>query len=154
MVELKRILLIEDDPMDTELTLTALEEINLANEVLAVRDGEEALNFLHRRAKFRMRSPGNPVLIILDLKLPKVDGLEVLQQIKSDPNLNTVPVVMLTSSREEQDIIKSYKSGANAYVVKPIDFKEFVEALKEIGLFWAVINEPPPRLPQASDPAG
>ena len=144
VVELKRILLVEDDPMDMELTLTALEEKNLANEVLVVHDGEEALNFLHSRGSFRMRAPGNPVLILLDLKLPKVDGLEVLRQIKSDENLRTIPVVMLTSSREEQDVVDSYKLGVNAYVVKPIDFHDFLSAVKEIGLFWAVINEPPP----------
>ncbi len=144
LVELKRILLVEDDPMDMELTLTALEEKNLANEVLVVHDGEEALNFLYSRASFRMRAPGNPVLILLDLKLPKVDGLEVLRQIKSDETLRTIPVVMLTSSREEQDVVDSYKLGVNAYVVKPIDFHDFLSAVKEIGLFWAVINEPPP----------
>jgi CheY-like chemotaxis protein len=144
LVELKRILLVEDDPMDMELTLTALEEKNLANEVLVVHDGEEALNFLYSRASFRMRAPGNPVLILLDLKLPKVDGLEVLRQIKSDEILRTIPVVMLTSSREEQDVVDSYKLGVNAYVVKPIDFHDFLSAVKEIGLFWAVINEPPP----------
>jgi CheY-like chemotaxis protein len=144
VVELKRILLVEDDPMDMELTLTALEEKNLANEVLVVHDGEEALNFLYSRGSFRMRAPGNPVLILLDLKLPKVDGLEVLRQIKSDENLRTIPVVMLTSSREEQDVVDSYKLGVNAYVVKPIDFHDFLSAVKEIGLFWAVINEPPP----------
>lgn len=144
VVELKRILLVEDDPMDMELTLTALEEKNLANEVLVVHDGEEALNFLYSRGSFRMRAPGNPVLILLDLKLPKVDGLEVLRQIKSDENLRTIPVVMLTSSREEQDVVDSYKLGVNAYVVKPIDFHDFLNAVKEIGLFWAVINEPPP----------
>jgi CheY-like chemotaxis protein len=143
-VELKRILLVEDDPMDMELTLTALEEKNLANEVLVVHDGEEALNFLYSRGSFRMRAAGNPVLILLDLKLPKVDGLEVLRQIKSDENLRTIPVVMLTSSREEQDVVDSYKLGVNAYVVKPIDFHDFLNAVKEIGLFWAVINEPPP----------
>lgn len=144
VVELKRILLVEDDPMDMELTLTPLEEKNLANEVLVVHDGEEALNFLYSRGSFRMRAPGNPVLILLDLKLPKVDGLEVLRQIKSDENLRTIPVVMLTSSREEQDVVDSYKLGVNAYVVKPIDFHDFLSAVKEIGLFWAVINEPPP----------
>jgi CheY-like chemotaxis protein len=145
LLELKRILLVEDDLMDMELTLTALEDKKLANEVLVVHDGEEALNFLYSRGSFRMRSPGNPVLILLDLKLPKVDGLGVLKQIKSDENLRMIPVVMLTSSREEQDVIESYKLGVNAYVVKPIDFQDFVDAVKEIGLFWAVINEPPPQ---------
>ena len=144
MIEYKRILLVEDDPMDMELTLTALEEKKLANEVLVVHDGEEALNYLYSRGSFRMRSPGNPVLILLDLKLPKIDGLGVLRQVKSDEHLKTIPVVMLTSSREEKDIIEGYKLGVNAYVVKPIDFHDFVEAVKEIGLFWAIINEPPP----------
>ena len=144
LIELKRILLVEDDPMDMELTLTALEEKNLANEVLVVHDGEEALNFLYSRGSFRMRAPGNPVLILLDLKLPKVDGLEVLRQIKADENLKMIPIVMLTSSREERDVVDSYKLGVNAYVVKPIGFHDFTNAVKEIGLFWAVINEPPP----------
>ena len=144
LAELKRILLVEDDPMDMELTLTALEEKKLANEVMVVHDGEEALNFLYARGSFRMRAPGNPILILLDLKLPKVDGLEVLRQIKSDENLKSIPVVMLTSSREEQDVVHSYKLGVNAYVVKPIDFQDFLNAVKEIGLFWAVINEAPP----------
>jgi CheY-like chemotaxis protein len=152
VIELKRILLVEDDPMDMELTLTALEEKKLANEVLVVHDGEEALNFLYSRGSFRMRAPGNPVLILLDLKLPKVDGLEVLRQIKNDENLRLIPVVMLTSSREEQDVIESYKLGVNAFVVKPIDFHDFVDAVKEIGLFWAVINEPPPQSYQVSAP--
>jgi CheY-like chemotaxis protein len=144
LAELKRILLVEDDPMDMELTLTALEEKKLANEVMVVHDGEEALNYLYGRGSFRMRAPGNPILILLDLKLPKVDGLEVLRQIKSDENLRTIPIVMLTSSREEQDVVHSYQLGVNAYVVKPIDFQDFLNAVKEIGLFWAVINEPPP----------
>lgn len=144
LVDLKRILLVEDDPMDMELALTALEDKKLANEVMVVHDGEEALNFLYSRSSFRMRAPGNPILILLDLKLPKVDGLEVLKQIKSDENLRMIPVVMLTSSREEQDVVDSYKLGVNAYVVKPIDFQDFLNAVKEIGLFWAVINEPPP----------
>lgn len=148
---IKRMLLVEDDLMDMELTLNALEQKNLANEVLVVHDGEEALNFLYSRGSFRMRAPGNPVLILLDLKLPKVDGLEVLKQIKSDENLKMIPVVMLTSSREEQDVVESYKLGVNAYVVKPIDFKDFVNAVKEIGLFWAVINEPPPFVYQQAD---
>jgi CheY-like chemotaxis protein len=150
LMDLKRILLVEDDLMDMELTLTALEEKKLANEVLVVHDGEEALNYLYSRGSFRMRSPGNPVLILLDLKLPKVDGLEVLKQIKSDEELRTIPVVMLTSSAEEHDVVRSYRLGVNAYVVKPIDFHEFVVAVKEIGLFWAVINEPPPQTYQKS----
>jgi CheY-like chemotaxis protein len=144
MEELKRILLVEDSSNDVELTLVALEENHLANEVVVVRDGEEALDYLYRRGIFKLRSGGNPVVVLLDLKLPKIDGLEVLEQIKSDPDLKRVPVVMVTSSREEQDVIRSYDLGANAYVVKPVDFREFVDAIKEVGLFWAVVNEPPP----------
>ena len=144
MTELKRILLVEDDPRDIELTLTALEQQNLANEVVVVHDGEEALNYLRRQGKYRMRAAGHPVVVMLDLKLPKVDGLAVLGQLCADEQLKTVPVVMLTSSREERDIVESYKLGVNAYVVKPIDFHDFVNAVKELGLFWAIINEPPP----------
>jgi CheY-like chemotaxis protein len=144
MSELKRILLVEDNPKDVELTLTALEAHNLANEVIVARDGAEALDFLFRRAQFKMRGPGNPAVILLDLKMPKVDGLEVLRQIKSDAELKTIPVVMLTSSREEKDLIVSYNLGANAYVVKPVDFAEFVNAVKDLGVFWAIINEAPP----------
>jgi CheY-like chemotaxis protein len=144
MIEIKRILLVEDDPRDVELTLTALEAKNLANEVLVVHDGEEALDFLHRRGKFRMRLPGHPAVIMLDLKLPKVDGLSVLRQLKTSEELKMIPIVVLTSSHEERDVVESYKLGVNAYVVKPIDFHDFVNAVKELGLFWAVINEPPP----------
>ncbi|MBD1836879.1 response regulator [Coleofasciculus sp. FACHB-64] len=144
MKELKRILLVEDSPNDVELTLAALEENHLANEVVVVRDGEEALDYLYRRGIFKLRIEGNPVVVLLDLKLPKVDGLEVLAQLKSDPTMKVIPIVMLTSSREEQDLIRSYDLGVNAYVVKPVDFHEFVNAIKEIGLFWAVVNQPPP----------
>ena len=144
MSELKRILLVEDTPNDVELTLAALEENNLANEVIVVRDGAEALDYLYKRGVFKLRAHGHPAVVLLDLKLPKVDGLEVLQQVKTDPELRSVPVVMLTSSREEQDLVASYHLGVNAYVVKPVDFGEFVAALKELGLFWAVVNEPPP----------
>ena len=144
MSVLKRILLVEDSPNDVELTLSALAENHLANEVVVARDGEEALDYLYRRGIFKLRSPGHPAVVLLDLKLPRVDGLEVLRQIKSDPDLSPVPVVMLTSSREEQDLVRSYKLGVNAYVVKPVDFQEFVSALRELGLFWAVINQPPP----------
>ena len=142
--ELGRILIVEDDPKDVELTLTALEEYNLANEVVVTRDGEEALDYLYCRGNFKMRTSDNPAVMLLDLKLPKVDGLEVLQQIKSDEKLKMIPVVVLTSSREERDMVASYKLGVNAYVVKPVDFHEFVNAIKELGIFWAVINEPPP----------
>jgi CheY-like chemotaxis protein len=144
MSELGRILIVEDDPKDVELTLTALEEYNLANEVVVTRDGEEALDYLYCRGNFKMRTGDNPAVLLLDLKLPKVDGLEVLQQIKSDEKLRMIPVVVLTSSREERDMVASYKLGVNAYVVKPVDFHEFVNAIKELGIFWAVINEPPP----------
>jgi len=144
MNELGRILIVEDDPKDVELTLTALEEYNLANEVVVTRDGEEALDYLYCRGNFKMRTSDHPAVLLLDLKLPKVDGLEVLQQIKSDEKLKMIPVVVLTSSREERDMVASYKLGVNAYVVKPVDFHEFVNAIKELGIFWAVINEPPP----------
>jgi DNA-binding response OmpR family regulator len=144
MNKLGRILLVEDDPKDVELTLTALEEYNLANEVIVARDGEEALDYLYSRGKFKTRSGGNPAVMLLDLKLPKVDGLEVLKQTKSVEKLSVIPVVVLTSSREEKDMVASYRLGVNAYVVKPVDFHEFVNAIKELGVFWAVINEPPP----------
>jgi CheY-like chemotaxis protein len=144
MNKLGRILMVEDDPKDVELTLTALEEYNLANEVVVTRDGEQALDYLHCRGEYKARSSGNPAVTLLDLKLPKVDGLEVLKQIKSDGELRMIPVVVLTSSKEEKDMVASYKLGVNAYVVKPVDFHEFVNAIKELGVFWAVINEPPP----------
>jgi CheY-like chemotaxis protein len=137
-------LMVEDDPKDVELTLTALEEYNLSNEVVVTSDGEEALDYLYQRGKFQARTNGNPAVLLLDLKLPKVDGLEVLQQIKSDEKLKMIPVVVLTSSREERDMVASYKLGVNAYVVKPVDFHEFVNAIKELGVFWAIINEAPP----------
>jgi CheY-like chemotaxis protein len=144
MSNLGRILLVEDDPKDVELTLTALEEYKLANEVVVTRDGEEALDYLYRRGKFSTRATDNPAVLLLDLKLPKVDGLEVLQQIKADAKLKLIPVVVLTSSHEEKDMVTSYKLGVNAYVVKPVDFHEFVNAVKELGIFWALVNEPPP----------
>jgi len=144
MNKLGRILLVEDDPKDVELTLTALEEYNLANEVIVARDGEEALEYLYSRGKFQTRSSDNPAVMLLDLKLPKVDGLEVLKQIKSEEKLRMIPVVVLTSSKEEKDMVASYRLGVSAYVVKPVDFHEFVNAIKELGVFWAVINEPPP----------
>ena len=144
MNKLGRILMVEDDPKDVELTLTALEEYNLANEVIVTRDGEQALDYLYCRGEYKTRSSGNPAVMLLDLKLPKVDGLEVLKQIKSDGELRMIPVVVLTSSKEEKDMVASYKLGVNAYVVKPVDFHEFVNAIKELGAFWAIINEPPP----------
>jgi CheY-like chemotaxis protein len=145
---LGRILMVEDDARDVELTITALEDYNLANEVVVTRDGEEALDYLYCRGQFANRSCDNPSVMLLDLKLPKVDGLEVLRQVKSDENLRMIPVVVLTSSREEKDLVASYQLGVNAYVVKPVDFHEFVNAIKELGVFWAVINAPPPGSPK------
>jgi CheY-like chemotaxis protein len=144
MSEYGRILVVEDDPRDVKLTLTALDEYKLANEVVVVRDGEEALDYLYCREQFVSRPQENPAVILLDLKLPKVNGLEVLQQIRSDDELKMIPVVVLTSSHEEKDLVTSYKLGVNAYVVKPVNFHEFVNAVKELGMFWAVINQPPP----------
>jgi CheY-like chemotaxis protein len=144
MSDLGRILVVEDDPRDVELTLTALDEYKLANEVVLARDGKEALDYLYCREQFASRPNENPAVILLDLKLPKVTGLEVLQQIRSDDRLKMVPVVVLTSSHEEKDMMRSYQLGVNAYVVKPVDFHEFVNAVKELGMFWAVINQPPP----------
>jgi CheY-like chemotaxis protein len=144
MAPLKRILLTEDSERDIELTLAALDEYNLANEVVVARDGAEALDYLHERGKFAGHANGLPVVVLLDLKMPKVDGLEVLRQMKEDPRLKQVPVVMVTSSREEQDLVRSYELGVNGYVVKPVDFQKFAESIKQLGYFWAVINEPPP----------
>jgi CheY-like chemotaxis protein len=144
MSPLKRILLVEDSDRDLELTLAALEEHNLANEVVVARDGAEALDYLHCRGKFAGHANGLPVVVLLDLKMPKVDGLEVLQAMRAEPRFRAVPVVMVTSSREEQDVIRSYELGVNAYVVKPVDFQKFVESIKQVGFFWAIINEPPP----------
>ena len=141
---LKPILLVEDNPNDLELTLIALERSQLANEVIIARDGAEALDYLFTRGEFSQRTQGNPAVILLDLKLPKVDGLEVLDQIRQSATLKSVPVVMLTSSKEEQDLLRSYELGVNAYVVKPVDFQEFVKAIGDLGIFWAVLNEPPP----------
>ncbi|WP_422928766.1 response regulator [Singulisphaera sp. PoT] len=141
---LKPILLVEDNPKDLELTLVALAKTNLANEVITLRDGAEALDYLYRRGAYEDRAFGNPAVVLLDLKLPKVDGLQVLETIKKDPELQAVPVVMLTSSREEKDLLKSYRLGVNAYVVKPVGFKEFLEGIQDLGVFWAVLNEPPP----------
>lgn len=144
MNTLKRILLAEDNERDVELTLAALDEHHLANEVVVVRDGAEALDYLFQRGEYAGRANGQPVVVLLDLKMPKVDGVEVLRQMKNDPVLKMVPVVMITSSREEQDLVCSYENGVNAYVVKPVDFHQFVEAVKNVGFFWAMINEPPP----------
>lgn len=144
MHNLRRILLAEDDPNDAELTLMALAEYHLANEVITVTDGAEALDFLFRRGNYAGRGNGQPGVVLLDVKMPKINGIEVLRQIKSDPQLRTLPVVMLTSSREESDLVESYNLGANAYVVKPVDFHAFAEAVKRLGVFWALVNEPPP----------
>jgi CheY-like chemotaxis protein len=141
---LARILIVEDDPNDIELTLTALGDYNLANEVVVARDGQQALDYLYCKGEHAGRPSDNPAVMLLDLKLPKIDGLEVLQQVKSDPKLKLIPVVVLTSSHEESDKLRSYSLGVNAYVVKPVDFHEFVNAVKELGVFWAVVNEPPP----------
>ena len=141
---LKPILLVEDNPHDLELTLIALSKSQLANEVVVMRDGADALDYLYRRGEFAGRAVGNPAVILLDLKLPKVDGLEVLKEIRDADTLKSVPVVMLTSSKEEQDVVRSYELGVNAYVVKPVDFAEFLRAIADLGIFWAVLNEPPP----------
>lgn len=152
MIELKRILLVEDSANDVALTLAALEEVHLANEVVVVRDGQQALDYLFRKGEFAGRKDGHPAVVLLDLKLPKVDGLEVLEKVKGAPELKAVPVVMLTSSREERDLARSYGLGVNAYVVKPVAFPDFVSALRELGLFWAVVNQPPPGAPGAGGP--
>jgi len=144
VTDLKPILLVEDSPKDVELTLAALEQCQLANAVVVARDGAEALEYLRSLGKFADRNPGDPAVVLLDLKLPKVDGLEVLEQIKSDPKLRHTPVVMLTSSREERDLVRSYQLGVNAFVVKPVGFDKFFEAIQDLGMFWAVLNEPPP----------
>lgn len=141
---LKPILLVEDNPHDLELTLVALERSQLANEVIVLRDGAEALDYLFRRNAYTERSDGNPAVLLLDLKLPKIDGLQVLDAIRQSEELRSIPVVMLTSSREEPDLSRAYQLGVNAYVVKPVEFKEFVSAISDLGIFWAVLNEPPP----------
>ncbi len=145
----KYILLAEDNPNDVELALVALSESHIANPVEVVNDGAEALDFLYRRGKYASRTQGDPVVILLDLKMPKVDGLEVLRTLKSDPAMRRIPVVMLTSSREEADLVRSYESGANAYVVKPLNFDDFMRAVREIGMFWGILNEPSPPSPDA-----
>jgi CheY-like chemotaxis protein len=138
------ILLVEDSPNDAELAIAALRDHRVANQIDVARDGEEALDYFYRRGKFSTRSNGNPGLVLLDVKMPKVDGIEVLRQIKADPNLKSIPVVMLTSSREERDVAECYLLGVNAYVVKPVDFSQFMGAVKQIGNFWLQVNEPPP----------
>jgi len=143
MGELRTILLAEDNPKDVELTLEALAEHNLANHVIVVRDGVEAMEYLQCEGKHKLRKPELPAVLLLDIKMPRMDGIEVLRAVRNDPGLKILPVVMLTSSREEQDLIKSYELGVNAYVVKPVDSKDFIQAVKEIGVFWAIINEMP-----------
>ncbi len=157
MVETKRILFVEDNLNDIELTLEALKENGLANEVVVLHDGVEALDYLRMTGPFEHRAPGLPVVVLLDIKLPKVDGLEVLRQMRTDPALRVIPVVMLSSSHEEKDLLQSYSLGTSAYVVKPVDFFEFVATIKHLGLFWGIINEPPPgieRIPRQAYPLG
>jgi CheY-like chemotaxis protein len=143
-MQLRRILIVEDDPNDLELTLEAFEQNGLYNEITTARNGLEALDILLRRGEYADLPPGNPALVLLDLKMPKVDGLEVLRTIRSSPTLKLIPVIILTTSREEKDIVESYNLSVNAYVVKPVGFENFVEAVRELGLFWAVLNEAPP----------
>jgi CheY-like chemotaxis protein len=143
---MKRILLAEDSANDIELTLMALAEHNLSNEVVVTRDGEEALDYLHRRGAFENREKGNPTVVLLDLKMPKVDGLSVLREVRSDLDLKLIPIVLLTSSNEESDILEGYSLGVNAYIVKPVDFYEFVDAIKQLGLFWSLLNVGPPAI--------
>ena len=145
-MNVKYILLVEDDPRDVELTLAALEQHHLANKVTIVHDGAEALDYLYRRGKFKMRTGGNPIVVLLDNKMPKVSGLEVLKTIKADEHLKVIPVVALTSSRETPDLTEFYRHGVNAYVVKPVDFSEFMKAVQQLGVFWAAVNEPPPHI--------
>jgi CheY-like chemotaxis protein len=152
MITLNRILLVDDSPRDREMALEALAANNLANEVVSLRDGVEALDYLYLRGEFATRPPGQPAVILLDLKMPRVDGLEVLRQIKQDPKLKLIPVVVMTSSREEQDLVKSYELGVNAYVVKPVRFQEFVDAVRQLGAFWAVLNVPPPGTVRSGQP--
>ncbi|MBK7279536.1 response regulator [Candidatus Aalborgicola defluviihabitans] len=144
MTQLARILLVEDNPNDLELTLEALSEYHLTNEVVVARDGQEAMDYLLRQGQFADRPPWNPAVVLLDLKLPKIDGMEVLRLIKTDAQLKVVPVVIMTASREERDLAQGYMLGANAYVVKPVDFHELIDAVKALGIFWAVVNQSPP----------
>ena len=143
MNELKTILVAEDNPKDAELMMIALEEYNLLNNIVHVKDGAEALDYLYKKGKYEGRGAGNPIVAFVDLKMPKVDGLQVVKKIKSDENLKTLPIVIVTSSREENDLVESYHLGVNAYVVKPVEFDKFIETIKQIGIFWALINEPP-----------
>jgi CheY-like chemotaxis protein len=144
MGKIKRILLVEDDDKDIELTLAALAEYKLANEVAVVRDGVEALDYLYRRESFAQRPAGHPMVILLDLKMPRLSGVQVLRKLKADEQMRMIPVVILTSSREQLDLEQCYRLGVNAYVVKPVRFTEFVDTVKQTGLFWALINQPSP----------
>ena len=146
MPDLRPILLVEDSPKDLELTLAALQKCQLANDIVVARDGEEAIDFLYATGSHEGRPDGDPAVVLLDLKLPKIDGLEILERVKNDPALRHIPVVMLTSSREEQDLVRSYELGVNAFVVKPVEFTKFFKAIEDLGVFWAILNEPPPRL--------
>ena len=150
MAHLRPILLAEDNPNDVELTLAALHSLNLANEIVVVNDGAQALDFLYRRNAFSDRAALPPAVILLDLKMPRVDGLEALREIRAHPDTRTLPIVILTSSREENDLVKGYQLGANAYVVKPVDFDQFISAVSQLGVFWALINEPPPTSSRSS----
>ncbi len=141
--EVKKILIVDDSPKDVELAIAALAEKNLANEVVVAEDGVEALDYLYKRGKF-VNETGTPAVILLDIKMPRMDGIEVLRHIRSDPKFKLIPVIMVTSSREERDLVESYKLGANSYVVKPVDIIQFIDAIKVLGQFWAVINQPPP----------
>lgn len=145
MIELKTILMAEDDPNDVELALEAMKENNFANNLIVVKDGVEAIEYLRCEGNFKNRKSGNPIFILLDIKMPRMDGIEVLRIIKADPKLKTIPVVILSSSREEKDLIDSYNLGVNAFVVKPVNFNDFIQTVKQIGIFWAVLNEPLPK---------
>jgi len=142
--EIKTILIVDDSRNDIELAIAALSEKNLANEVVVAEDGVEALDFLYKRGKFSGYKNGNPVVILLDIKMPRMNGIEVLKHIRLDPKFQLIPVIMVTSSAEEKDLIESYKLGANSYVVKPVDIVQFIDAIKVLGQYWAVINQPPP----------
>jgi CheY-like chemotaxis protein len=146
----KQILLVDDSPSDTELAIDALRQYHLGNEVISLRDGAEALDYLYRTGKFAGRATADPAIILLDLKMPKVDGLEVLRRIKGDPKMKIIPIVMMTSSREESDLVQSYQLGVNGYIVKPLNFHEFVEAIRVLGAFWVVLNEQP----KSNQPSG
>lgn len=143
MIDLKTILIVEDNPQDVELMMEALDMKSLANQIIHVQDGVEALDYLRYEGSFYDRQKGNPTVILLDIKMPRMDGIELLEIIKQDEKLKSIPIVKLTSSREEPDLVKCYELGVNAYVVKPVDFNDFLHAVKQIGVFWALLNEQP-----------